>query len=58
MTPLAHHAGEQALAPLLLVLSGGGVALLVAIGRARLAAARARLTRRVRGSERPHDSGR
>ena len=40
---VAHHAGEQALAPLLLLLGGGGVPLLVAIGRARLAAARARL---------------
>ena len=59
MTPLAHHAGEQALAPLLLLLSGGGVTLVVAIGRARLAAARAKLTRHVRESERrPQDSGR
>jgi hypothetical protein len=47
MTPLAHHAGEQALAPLLL-LAGGGLPLLVAIGRAHLAATRARLTRRAR----------
>ena len=46
MRPLAHHAGEQALAPLLLLLGGGGVSLLVAIGRARLAAARAKLTRK------------
>jgi hypothetical protein len=47
MTPLAHHAGEQGLAPLLLLLLGsGGVPLLVAIGRARLAAARAKLTRK------------
>jgi hypothetical protein len=45
MAPLAHHAGEQALAPLLLLLGGGGVPLLVAIARARLAAARAKLTR-------------
>jgi hypothetical protein len=45
MTPLAHHAGEQALAPLLLLLAGGGLPLMVAIGRARLAAARAKLTR-------------
>ena len=46
MHPLAHHAGEQALAPLLLLAGGGGgVSLLVAIGRARLAAARAKLTR-------------
>ncbi len=33
MHPLAHHAGEQALAPLLL-LAGGGFTLVVAIGRA------------------------
>jgi hypothetical protein len=45
MQPLAHHAGEQALAPLLL-LAGGGFTLIVAIGRARLAAARAKLTRK------------
>jgi hypothetical protein len=45
MQPLAHHAGEQALAPLLL-LAGGGFTLFVAIGRARLAAARAKLTRK------------
>jgi hypothetical protein len=46
MRPLAHHAGEQGLAPLLLLLlGGGGMPLLVAIGRARLATARARLTR-------------
>jgi hypothetical protein len=43
MHPLAHHAGEQALAPLLL-LAGGGLSLAIAIGRARAAAARARLT--------------
>jgi hypothetical protein len=47
MRPLAHHAGEQALAPLLL-LAGGGLPLVVAIGRARVAAARARLTRLTR----------
>jgi hypothetical protein len=45
MRPLAHHAGEQGLAPLLL-LGSGGVPLLVAIGRARLAAACAKLTRK------------
>ncbi len=45
MHPLAHHAGEQALGPLLLLLSGGGITVGVAIARARLAAARARLTR-------------
>jgi hypothetical protein len=46
MRLLAHHAGEQGLTPLLLLLGGGGVPLLVAIGRARLAAARAKLTRK------------
>ena len=45
MAPLAHHAGEQGLAPLLLLLGSGVVPLLVAIARARLAAARAKLTR-------------
>jgi hypothetical protein len=45
MAPLAHHAGEQGLAPLLLLLGSGGVPLLVVIARARLAAARAKLTR-------------
>jgi hypothetical protein len=45
MAPVAHHAGEQGLAPLLLLLGGGGVTLLVAIARTRLAAARAKLTR-------------
>jgi hypothetical protein len=45
MHPLAHHAGEQGLAPLLLLLGSGGVPLLVAIARAWLAAARAKLTR-------------
>jgi hypothetical protein len=48
---VAHHAGEQALAPLLVLLGSGGVPLLVAIGRARLAAARAKLTRK-QGSHR------
>ena len=42
---VAHHAGEQALAPLLLLLAGGGLPLLLAIGRAKLAAARVMLTR-------------
>ena len=46
MRPLGHHTGEQGLAPLLLLLGSGGVPLLVAIGRARLAAARATLTRK------------
>jgi hypothetical protein len=44
MHPLAHHAGEQALAPLLL-LAGGGVGLVAAVGRERLAAAREWLAR-------------
>lgn len=48
MSPLAHHAGEQALAPLLL-LAGGGLPLIVAITRAQLAATRTSLTRK-RGS--------
>jgi hypothetical protein len=52
MHPLAHHTGEQALAPLLL-LAGGSFTMLLTIGRAGLAAARARLTGRVRGPERP-----
>jgi hypothetical protein len=43
MRPIAHHLGEQALAPLLL--GSGGVGLLLAIGRAQVAAARARLRR-------------
>jgi hypothetical protein len=47
---IAHHAGEQALGPLLLLV-GGGLPLVVAIGRARLAAVRARLTRK-QGSRR------
>jgi hypothetical protein len=50
MHPLAHHAGEQALAPLLL-LAGGGITLAAAFGRAWLADARERLARnRGRGS--------
>jgi hypothetical protein len=48
MHPLAHHAGEQALAPLLL-LAGGGFTLAVAIGRARLADARRWLARKQDG---------
>ena len=44
MHPIAHHLGEQALAPLLL-LGSAGVPLLVAIARARLAAGRSKLTR-------------
>jgi hypothetical protein len=45
MHPLAHHAGEQALAPLLL-LAGGGFTLVVAIGRSWLADASRWLGRR------------
>ncbi len=47
MKPLAHHAGEQSLATLLL-LGGGVLPVVVAIGRARLAGAGARLARIVR----------
>ena len=43
MHPLAHHAGEQALAPLLL-LGGAWLSMAAAIGRTQLAAALARLT--------------
>jgi hypothetical protein len=58
MHPLAHHAGEDSLVNLLL-LGGTGLSLMVVEGRARLAAVRARLTRRVRGPEpRPHDGRR
>ena len=45
MHPLAHHAGEDTLAPLLL-LGGAWLSVLVAYGRERLATARAKLTRR------------
>jgi hypothetical protein len=45
MPPLAHHAGEESLAALLL-LGSGTLSLVVAVGRAHLAAARARLTGR------------
>jgi hypothetical protein len=41
---LAHHAGEQTLAPLLL-LAGGGLSLAAAYGRAWLAGTRDRLVR-------------
>ena len=44
MHPLAHHAGEDTLAPLLL-LGGAWLPMLLTIGRARLAAARAKLSR-------------
>jgi hypothetical protein len=43
--PVAHHLGEQALAPLLL-LASGGLSLTAAIARQRLAAARAWLARK------------
>jgi hypothetical protein len=42
--PLAHHAGEETLAPLLL-LAGGGLSLAAAYGRAWLAGTRKRLVR-------------
>ncbi len=51
MTPLAHHLGEDSLVNLLLV-GGGAFPLVVAIGLARVAAARDRLTRRNKGSRR------
>jgi hypothetical protein len=44
MRPLAHHLGEDSLVNLLL-LGGTGLSLMVVEGRARLAAARATLTR-------------
>ena len=45
MHPLGHHTGEQTLAPLLL-LAGGGITPAAAFGRAWLADARERLTRK------------
>ena len=58
MHALAHHLSEDSLLNLLLI-SGTGLSLIVVEGRAKLAAARARLTRRVRGPEQqPHDGGR
>ena len=58
MHPLAHHLGEDSLLNLLLV-GGTGLSLMAVEGRAKLAAARARLTRRLRGPEqRPHDARR
>jgi hypothetical protein len=56
MAILAHHAGEQSLIPLLLLLWSGGFSLLLAIGRARLAKARDRLTRMRRSSQRQSDA--
>ena len=44
MHPLAHHAGEETLAPMLL-LGGAWLSLLLTVGRARLAAVRGKLTR-------------
>jgi hypothetical protein len=44
MHPLAHHAGEDTLAPLLL-LGGAWLTVLLAYGRERLGAVRAKLTR-------------
>jgi len=59
MHPLAHHLGEDSLVNLLLLGGGGMLPLMTAAGRAKLAAARDRLTRRVRAPEqRPHDGGR
>jgi hypothetical protein len=55
---LAYHLGEDSLVNLLLV-GGAGLSLMVVEGRAQLAAARARLARRVRRPERrPHDGRR
>jgi threonine/homoserine/homoserine lactone efflux protein len=51
MRPLAHHAGEESLAALLL-LGSGTLSFVVAIGRAHLAAARARLTRKKQAARR------
>jgi hypothetical protein len=51
MHPLAHHLSEDSLLNLLLI-SGTGLSLMVVEGRARLAAARARLTGRMRGPKR------
>jgi hypothetical protein len=45
MHPLAHHAGEDTLAPLLL-LGGAWLSVLAAYGRARLLSVRARLARK------------
>jgi hypothetical protein len=45
MHPLAHHAGEDTLAPLLLLLGGAWLSVLAAYGRERLTAVRAKLTR-------------
>jgi hypothetical protein len=47
MHPVAHHAGEDTLAPLLL-LGGAWLSVLAAYGRERITAARAKLTTRPR----------
>jgi hypothetical protein len=47
MPPLAHHLGEQSLATLLL-LGGGTLPLVVAIGRARLTTTGAKVARQLR----------
>jgi hypothetical protein len=52
MHPIAHHAGEQALVPLLL-LAGSWLPILAAMLRDRLAAARAKLPRARRRPDRP-----
>jgi hypothetical protein len=48
MQPLAHHMGEDSLVNLLL-LGGSWLSVAAVVGRARLAAIHARLTRRSRG---------
>jgi hypothetical protein len=48
MTVLAHHAGEDSLAQALVLLGGGGLSVMVTVGRARLAATTARLARLLR----------
>jgi len=52
MHPLAHHLGEDSLVNALL-LASSGLSVLVAIGRARLVAASAKLTRRGERRDRP-----
>jgi hypothetical protein len=49
--PLAHHLGEDSLVNLVLV-GGSGLSLMVAAGRARLAAIRTSLARRWRSARR------
>ncbi|HEX8863490.1 MAG TPA: hypothetical protein VGC06_31215 [Actinomycetes bacterium] len=50
MRPLAHHAGEESLVQLL-VLSGGGLSVLLTVGRARVAAILDRFMRLLRRSQ-------